>query len=231
MKIFLLFLTVLASSLFNTIMAQNEKEQKKLAQLKEVHSSWTDCFIIGNKGDTTWGKIKYADDGGQFGRRLYEQGRLIFAYPDEHEEKLDASQLTELNVKYHNITGKYITLLADTSARRSKFFSVLIDGPCNLLFEEITRSGGGGMTANGAMMGGGYGPTLVDKYYLYYKGTLTKVITDDFFTMSPKFKKKCAEILHECPGLMQKIEDKTYEVSDIREIVKSFNECVGNSAK
>jgi hypothetical protein len=66
--------------------------------------------------------------------------------------------------------------------------------------------------------------TEIDTYMKIDMGELVQI---------PKigFRKKVAPLLHQCPSVHQKVEDKTYDFTSLKAIAKEYNQCVANQPK
>jgi len=190
-------------------------EQKQSEKLKAKHANWNSCFIVMMNGDTLKGKVKKREDY-SFSRGLFTEGKVLFAHVNDREEIIQAKAFRELCLaQMDSEYMKYITLAKDTGESGRKIYRVVADGKCKLLFDEIPASLGV--------------PILTppeERYYIYYNSKLTRMRREAEFNLNAGFKKRYKEIFSECPGLLAKIEDKTYKPDDLRGIVTAFNRCI-----
>lgn len=230
LNLYLFSITLLSFPSF--LFAQDSKADKKLEKLKQKHASWNKGFIITFGGDTLRGKIKkredYSTKGGWF-----SGPQILFAYPDEHEDKIPFSSFTTLCIPDDSAEfTKYITIPKDTNDQfERKIYRVIRDGKCMLLFDEVAGQSSFSPVSALPIAAGPVGITAYiadDRYFIYYKGKLTKMREEGWFAMSPAFKKKRREIFSDCPNLVDKIENKTYKADNLREIVEEFNQCLDN---
>jgi hypothetical protein len=197
------------SEAFNT----NEKQPQNQDKLRSKHETWNNCFMVLINGDTIKGKVRRSEDYSVV-RNLFSGDKVLFAHPDESEEKIGASQFKELYIpKEDPEYRKFITLSSNSEFKSWDIYRVELDGKCQLLSDELNGPGTGDPR---------------DRAYIYYKDTLTEVSLKGALNKSPRFLEISKPIFSDCPVLVQKIETKKNQSDDLSEMIKEFNKCIGN---
>lgn len=200
-----------------SIMAQTDKQTEKL---KEKHKGWIACFVVKKSNDTIYGKVKYQDDYSSTSTDNFMFGKgWVIALKDESEMKLNPAEIKELNI-YNHTPGfkKYIVL---GKPGKEILYRVIIEGPCSLLYEQRT-SGGYGVAQTAYVM-----ETVQERYYLYYKEQLSMAVNETMLENIPiKYRKKCSELLSECPAIASRLDEEVKYGDDLTKVVKDFNKCV-----
>ncbi len=138
---------------------------------------------------------------------------MLFAHPDESEEKIGPGQFNELYIpKEDSGYRKYITIAGEEIGTQ-KIYRVVIDGKCQLLSNKIIGS------QEPLSM-----PESVEKFYVYYKDTLTPVN----FNKKQDFINKFKVLFAECTALTDKIENHFNQLGSTGNVIREFNKCIGS---
>jgi hypothetical protein len=195
--------------------AQTGKDTEKL---KEKHTGWISCFVIKPAGDTMYGRIKYKDDYSYYTTNIAFSNTLIIALDDETELKFKPGDIKELNLYKHVASAKkYISI---GTKKDAKFYRVIIDGPCQLVYNQFE------IMANPAMM-----EQTFERYYIYYKNALSPALEETSILSFPvSIKKKCSGIFSDCPEVAAKFGNDNYKDEQLMQVVKAFNKCLEKSS-
>jgi len=203
----IIFCLILFQSVFCEINAQD-------------YGKWYRCLLVANH-DTLLGKIKPKDE---YCRRL--PFTVVLDIQKEKQRVLTASDIAELWILNSRDTIKYLSInIKDTQTGRkgAVLCRIIEDGKCQLLYIEGMK--------NTAALGTMIDLVYTGTFFVYYKGGIwdVKVNRESFFIdLTADYKRLGKEAFAECPQLAYRVETKQKESSDIREIVKEFNNCIAN---
>gem|GEM_PF-4899371 len=198
-------------------------KEKRLAKIAEEHKTWDKCFIITDKSDTVFGRIKPGKPNESYDKVYtpFVEFMLFFTFPNDSECGIFPYSIKQLYVydapeNYKKYITVPLTNKAAAASRATNLVRVAEDGKCQLLvYEKLEQTG------NSAV--------LVKYYYTRYNNYLTvfPVPSAHMIAPAPVFRKHCAEVFADCPTLVEQITNKELTIDDMQVIVKRFNTCAG----
>ncbi len=197
--------------------------EKRLAKIAAEHKTWDRCFIITDKSDTIFGRMKPGMPKESMEKVFSPlmDNVIFFSFPNDSECNFFPFAIKQL-YDYDAPEGwkKYLSLqLKDQYTIRSKIFCfvhVVEEGKCQLYsFERLVAMGSSGK--------------MVLFYYVAYNNELYPIIGSGsplVHAYVVAFRKQCEEIFADCPALVAKIANKEFYYEDMPDIVRQYNKCV-----
>ena len=197
---------------------------KRLAKIAAEHKTWDRCFIITDKADTIFGRLKPGNPKETLGKTYNPlmDNVIFFTFSNDSECNFYPFAIKQLYV-YDAPEGwkKYMTeQLLDQFIIPSKAFClthVVEEGKCQLVsYEKYVAVGSSAK--------------LVLFYYVIYNGQTWPIPGYNsplVHAFAPAFRKQCMDIFAECPALVERIANKEFYYEDMPEIAKLFNNCFG----